>query len=339
MEARAFTEIRSAGTVDHSVASNGFDASDRDDAIDIRPHDVLGLRMPDAIAAFSVNGETFYATANEGDGRDYDAFGDEARVEDLDLDPTAYPDAAALQAKEALGRLNASSTDGDVDGDGDIDRIHSFGSRGFTIYDADGDVVFDSGDDFERIVADLAPGRFNADNDDPFDFDGRSDAKGPEPEAIAVAEVDGRTLAFIGLERSNGIMVYDVTEPAKSRFLTYIDPVDDSFGDDPTEEELLASDLGPETIAVIPADESESGLTEIAVANEISGSISVYSLDLIEPAADYTLELLHFADQEASAPAVFDAPRLSAGPRSPGAPRTWATTASRTTPSPCLRAT
>lgn len=77
MEARAFTEIRSAGTVDHSVASNGFDASDRDDAIDIRPHDVLGLRMPDAIAAFSVNGETFYATANEGDGRDYDAFGDE----------------------------------------------------------------------------------------------------------------------------------------------------------------------------------------------------------------------------------------------------------------------
>lgn len=49
--------------------------------------------------------------------------------------------------------------------------------------------------------------------DDENDFDSRSDAKGPEPEGITLGEVNGRTYAFIGLERIGGVMVYDVTPP------------------------------------------------------------------------------------------------------------------------------
>ena len=57
------------------------------------------------------------------------------------------------------------------------------------------------------------PANFNASNDNNT-FDDRSDNKGPEPEGITVGEIDGRTYAFIGLERIGGIMMYDVTDAA-----------------------------------------------------------------------------------------------------------------------------
>ncbi len=97
-----------------------------------------------------------------------------------------------------------------LDGDGDHDAIVAFGARSFSIWDADsGEQVFDSGDDFERITAEaLGTTGFNA-TDDENGFDDRSDDKGPEPEALAVGEVGGRRYAFIGLERTGGIMVYE----------------------------------------------------------------------------------------------------------------------------------
>ncbi len=290
MSAKAFTAIQALGTVDHSVEGQGIDPSDRDDVVAVRTVPVQGMRMPDAIVAFVANGQTYYATANEGDGREYDFYEDEARVKDIDLDPSSFQGLGQLQSDAAIGRLTVSTVDGDTDGDGDFDQLFSFGSRSFTIFDADGNVVFDSGDDFEQIIARDFPNRFNVNNDEPFDVDTRSDAKGPEPEAIAIAHVDGHTLALIGLERVNGVMVYDVTDPVNAVFLTYIDTVVDGDGSDDAAN-LLLSDLGPETIAVVSADESESGLTEIAVANEISGSISVYTLEFVAPAPSFDLQI------------------------------------------------
>ena len=120
---------------------------------------------------------------------------------------TAFPDAKSLQKKKNLGRLKAVATEGDIDGD--HDAIVAFGVRSFSIWNADtGEQVFDSGDDFERITAEaLGTAGFNA-TDDENGFDDRSDDKGPEPEALAVGEVGGRRYAFIGLERTGGIMVY-----------------------------------------------------------------------------------------------------------------------------------
>ncbi len=79
--------------------------------------------MPDAIAAFEERGRTYLVTANEGDSREYGDHVDAARVRDLPLDPGAFPDAAALQANAALGRLEVSTRDGDPDGDGDYDAL------------------------------------------------------------------------------------------------------------------------------------------------------------------------------------------------------------------------
>ncbi|WP_268967209.1 choice-of-anchor I family protein [Zavarzinia marina] len=252
------TDILPLGTIDHSVDGFGIDASDRDDAINIATHPVLGMFMPDAIANFTVGGQTYFVTANEGDDR-----GENERVKDLDLDPDAFPDADALQEDENIGRLNVSSIDGDTDGDGDYDALYTYGTRSFTIFDAEGNLVFDSGDQFEKIIAERHPALFNADNGE---FDGRSDNKGPEPEGVTIATIDGQIYAFVGLERDSGIMVYNVTSPADASFVTYIDG-------------LSLDQIGPETLQVVSAEDSPTHKPLLIAANEISGTTAIYELD------------------------------------------------------------
>jgi DNA-binding beta-propeller fold protein YncE len=64
------TEILPLGYKDHGVEGQGLDASDSNNAIDIKPWPgILGMYHPDAIASFSSNGETYILTANEGDAR------------------------------------------------------------------------------------------------------------------------------------------------------------------------------------------------------------------------------------------------------------------------------
>jgi Ca2+-binding RTX toxin-like protein len=230
------------------------------------------MYQPDAIATFAVNGETYIVTANEGDARDYDTFSEEVRVADLTLDPDAFPNADELQAEAALGRLTVTNTLGDPDGDGDFDQLFSFGARSFSIWDSAGNLVFDSGDDFERITAELLPDNFNSDNDENDSFDSRSDAKGPEPEGVVTGVVDGRTYAFIGLERIGGIMVYDVTDPVSPSFVQYINTRDFEGN----AEAGTAGDLGPEGLVFIAAEDSPTGRPLLAVANEVSGSTTLY---------------------------------------------------------------
>ena len=169
--------------------------------------------MPDAIAGFTIRGREYFITANEGDGRDWPGFGDEVRVgsSSVVLDPTAFPDAAALKANAALGRLNISRTDG-LGADGEYEALYAFGGRSATIWDSRGERVWDSGDSIERRVAADAPAAFNASNDNNA-LDDRSDNKGPEPEGVATGEIDGRTYAFVGLERIGGFVTFDVTDP------------------------------------------------------------------------------------------------------------------------------
>ncbi|MEZ4612281.1 MAG: esterase-like activity of phytase family protein [Caldilineaceae bacterium] len=139
------------------LRSNGLDASDRDDAINIRNWPVLGMYMPDAIAAYEVDGALYLITANEGDARDYEGYSEETRVKDLVLDLAAYPNAVELQDDANLGRLRTSTAMGDADGDGLVEQIYSFGARSFTIWDAQGNVVWDSGDELSQIVAAAFP--------------------------------------------------------------------------------------------------------------------------------------------------------------------------------------
>jgi hypothetical protein len=70
--------------------------------------------------------------------------------------PRSSPTPPNCSAKKALGRLRVSTASTDTDGDGLVDRIAAFGGRSFSIWDAAGNLVFDSGDAIERITAEAA---------------------------------------------------------------------------------------------------------------------------------------------------------------------------------------
>jgi hypothetical protein len=244
------------------------------------------MYQPDEIAAYEVGGKTYLVTANEGDARDYDGFSEEERVGDLSLDPTAFPDAANLQEDELLGRLRVTNTLGDTDGDGDFDELYAFGGRSFSIWDEEGNLIFDSGDQFETITAQLFPEFFNSNNDDNDSLDDRSDDKGPEPEGITIGHIGNRTIAFIGLERIGGVMMYDITNPQKPVFVGYSN--NRNFNVDATNP--LAGDLGPEGVLFISKKDSPNGKPLLVVSNEISGTTTVFGIQTVpEPSSLYSL--------------------------------------------------
>ena len=156
------------------------------------------------------------------------------------------------------------------------ENLYAFGSRSFTIWDlSTGRPVFDSGSDFERITAERLGGSFNASNDS-NEGDDRSDDKGPEPEAVEIATINGNTFAFIALERVGGVMVYNITNPQNAKFVQYINPRDFTVDDDAVKANL-AGPLGPEDIKFITQDDE----MYLLVSNEVSGTLSVYSLTLL----------------------------------------------------------
>ena len=289
------------GFKDYSAPGNGIDPSDRDSAVAIRAVPAFGMYQPDAIAAYAVNGQTYVVTANEGDAREYDGFEEESRVKDLALDGAAFPNPAQLQTDAQLGRLTVTTTRGDEDQDGDFEALYSFGARSFSIHAADGTRLFDSGDDFEQITAARLGADFNSDNDENGSGDSRSDAKGPEPEAVAVGEVGGRFYAFVGLERVGGVMVYDVTDPANATFVDYVTNRDFSVDAELPDgaPNPAAGDLGPEGMAFIPAADSPTGQAMLAVSNEVSGTVSLYGVGPRRAGA-FTLTLLHNNDGESA---------------------------------------
>lgn len=263
------------GFKDHSAFGNGFDASDKDGAINIQRWPVKGIYMPDTIAAFKVDGETYLVMANEGDTRVYETFDEERRVKDLVLDPQKYPNRVALQADTALGRLKTTSTLGDTDGDGDVDQIYSLGARSMTIRKTNGNVVWDSGDKIEKLIAAELPGNFNAAHDS-NDFDGRSDDKGPEAEGLAYGKAYGKHLVFVGLERVGGIVTFDVDNPNNPKIVDYINHRD--FSKDPEDDITTVGDLGPEGLLFIDEDDAPGCQPLLVVGNEISGTTSIYAI-------------------------------------------------------------
>ncbi|MFM7576255.1 MAG: choice-of-anchor I domain-containing protein, partial [Microcystaceae cyanobacterium] len=135
-------------------------------------------------------------------------------------------------------------------------------------------LVYDSGDDFEQITGTFFPDYFNASNSN-NNFDNRSDDKGPEPEGLVLGEIEGRSYAFIGLERIGGVMVYDVSNPQTPQFVQYLNNRNFSVATNSPE----AGDLGPEGLTFIKAEESPNGKALLVVANEVSGTTTIYEIN------------------------------------------------------------
>lgn len=266
------TDILPLGYKDHAVAGQGLDPSDRDAGVAIANWPVFGMYQPDAIASYSVGGQTYLVTANEGDARDYDGFAEESRVKDLTLDPAVFTDAlcGGPCADDArLGRLNVTTTLGA--GPNGYTALYAFGARSFSIRNAaDGSLVYDSGDEFEQRTRELPNVPFNAGHAAAdTSLDNRSDNKGPEPEGVVVARFGAKTFAFIALERVGGVMAYDITTPTQPSFVSYLNSRDQGSGD-----------RGPEGMAFIPAAESPNGRPLLVVGNEVSGTTVVHEVKL-----------------------------------------------------------
>ncbi|MEE4244884.1 MAG: choice-of-anchor I family protein [Kangiellaceae bacterium] len=276
--------IVNLGTKNHNLPGNGLDASDRDDVINIANYEVNGMYMPDSIASYSVAGSTFYVTANEGDAREYDGYVEEIGFRDATFEVDVVTNTAPFADSAQIGRLKTSLAN-DTDGDGDLDLANAYGARSFSIWSESGQQVFDSGDDFEVITAQFVGDAFNSSNDNNR-FDNRSDNKGPEPEALSVAEINGHHYAFIGLERVGGIMVYEISNPASPEFMQYINNRDFSFDFDEIENGnqpgYAAGDLGPEGIAFISATDSPNGQPLVVVASEVSGTTTIYQVNIAQ---------------------------------------------------------
>ena len=277
-------KILPLGLKDYGLNVNKIDASDKDDMINLQAYTgVYGMYQPDTVASYRWNNADFIVTANEGDSRDYAGFSEEARAGDLTLDPN-HPQFAAAKDKTQLARLKVTKSMGDDDNDGDYDKIVSFGARSFSIWTADGQQVFDSGSDFERITAALLGNNFNNNNEE-NKGDSRSDDKGPEPEALALGKIGQKLYAFIGLERTSGFMIYDVTNPFDVHFVDYVVNRDfeADFSIDTNTGEVkgdasLAGDLGPEGMKFVSAEKSPNGQPLLIIGNEVSGTTSVYQI-------------------------------------------------------------
>ena len=247
---KTITEILPLGTKDYSDLL--FDLSDKDDSIgNLKNWNVLSFYQPDAIDYFEVNGVGYIITANEGDARDYDGYSEEERVDELNLDPTAYPNAEELQESENLGRLKVTTANGDTDGDGDIDQIFGFGARSFSIWDTSGTRLYDSGNEFTLKTL--------------FEFgnypENRSDDKGTEPEAVTTFVEGTNTYAVIGLERSGDVLVYNISDIYNPVFVQRL------------------RNTSPEGLTVVGAEDSPNGKTLLIVANEFpdTATLNIYS--------------------------------------------------------------
>lgn len=261
LDTKTITKLVGLGTKNYNISGNEIDASDRDGiAGNLKNWNVLSFYMPDAIDYFSTNGNGYIVTANEGDSRDYDGYSEEERVKDLDLDPTAYPNADWLQEDENIGRLKITTANGDENNDGLYEQIYGYGARSFSIWNTNGEMVYDSGSEISRRTLAVAPSIFNQDEGD---ADGRSDDKGAEPEAVKTLKVGNETMLFVGLERTSGILVYNITNPLNPEFITWL---------------YDAQDIAPEGIITVDKADSPTGNYLMIATNEVSSTIAIYEI-------------------------------------------------------------
>lgn len=282
---KEITEVKSLGSIEIKDQKMDITNDGVANPITGNPDNIFALYQPDTIVSYSVGGNDYFVTANEGDDREYDAWEDYAKANKLDnplstaletaLDGT---DMEKLRVFVDMG-LNSSNVH---------DELYVAGTRSFSIWDANGNRVFDSGSAFEEEIATNYAAYFNTRVDDSDDLsdatvpyttigsdyyfwegvDARSLKKGVEPEALALATIGNKTFAYIGLEKQGGFFVYDITTPAYATLVEYKNDIDYTKAPD------QAGDLAPEGMVTFTQDSKNY----LAIANELSSTIAIYEL-------------------------------------------------------------
>ncbi|WP_172279895.1 choice-of-anchor I family protein [Chryseobacterium sp. LAM-KRS1] len=268
---KSITSIWGLGKKDMSLPGNGFDASDNNGEVLIANWPVKTFYTPDAVQNYKAGNTNYIVTANEGDEKDLSGFSERTTVgaNGYPLDATNFPNSSILKSSHNLGRFRVTNVNGNTDGDAEYEEINAMGARSFSIFNADTkQIVYDSGDQFERYIAYSHPLIFNADNESNA-VKSRSRAKGPEPEGVALGTINGQTFAFITLERTGGVMVYNITDPNNVTFTDYKNSRSTS---------AYGGDNGPEGIIYIAPQNTTTGKGYVVIANEISGTLSMYEV-------------------------------------------------------------
>jgi len=216
-----FTNLIGLGVKNFNVAGNEIDPRDDTPAsVSFQRVAAKGFYMPDGVATYKHQGTTYLVMANEGDFREDNA------------DRSA---ASSFGAAAPLDRLRVSNRDSSAG------NLFATGARSFSIRTTNGELVYDSGGILDR----------EAHARQVYD-DGRSRDKGVEPEGVALLKIDGRTFAFIGLERATtaAVAVFDITEPSETVFVEMI---------------VTPGDLSPEGLIAY----KYRGNYYLAIANEV----------------------------------------------------------------------
>lgn len=256
IEAAQFTKVLPLGFKDYGKEKNAVDLNDEDGTYAPKTYsNTYGVYMPDGIAVYEAEGKTYILTANEGDAREWGDFCDEIKRNITSAD-------GSVTAKKV--RVLDNTCKAGIPAEGN----YLYGGRSFSIFAVAEDglsLVYDSANEFEAKTFKYLPAYYNVSNDD-VELESRTAKKGIEPEAVTLAAVNGRTYAFIALERIGGIMAYDITDPAKAAFVNYINTRDFNTA--------TGGDVAPEGLAVLAREES----VYLLAAFEVSGTVASYRL-------------------------------------------------------------
>ncbi len=271
--AKKILDVFPLGYVDHSMPGFGLDVQ-KNKAIEIKNYPLRGLRQPDGISSFTVNGMTFVLTANEGAPvNDYKAWTDVTTpmmlMQQGKLDSSVFNAGLLDELKNlTVSNLERCDVEPDKTANGKCPYMYSFGTRSISIFDgATGHLMWDSGDAFEKTIAKVAPDYFNWNSKKgKVKMDARSEDKGCEPENVTTGVVGEKRYAFAGLERTSGVAVFDVTDVENGNNPKIVDFY------------LNPSDRGPEGVLFISAEKSPNGQPLLVVGYEYSKTLAVYTV-------------------------------------------------------------
>ena len=253
LDSKTIEKIVAFGFKDHSLEENALDIEEEGKILIKAYKNLYGMYQPDSIASYIVNNKTYIVSANEGDGREYGKYTNETKISKLNLSDdlkSIYKNENDLKINNEMGEENNTYT-----------KLYTFGARSFSIWDEKGSLVYDSKNELARLTQKFEKDLFNQSKGK---MDKRSGNKGVEPEALALGKINNRYYAFIGLERQNAIVVYDITNPRNAKFVQYLNTKN--------------ADLAPEGMTFVAAKNSPSKNALLIVGFENSGSTSVFEI-------------------------------------------------------------
>ncbi|MBD2056174.1 esterase-like activity of phytase family protein [Oculatella sp. FACHB-28] len=160
------------------------------------------------------------------------------------------PDAIAFTPD---GQYLLTVNEGDTELESFGDNIWS-GGRGWTIFDLEGNVVYDSGSSVEELA--VTRGQYP---------DDRSEDRGLEMEGGTMADFDGQPIAFVASERGSFVVAYDISNVEEPELLSF-----------------LPTGLAPEGVLAIP----QRNL--LLTSNEDDGTIDFFQASTDPAASAYS---------------------------------------------------